>query len=70
MKKYIVIGPEDHPEPSQADVQWMWALVNPKKDQLVQSHNFGSGIPNIGHIATTAHTKGGFSWFISFSSYS
>lgn len=59
MSKYLVIPPDRKALPtSSAEIQWMWAIVNPKKDHLVQGHNFGIGIPNIGHIATTARTKG------------
>lgn len=64
MSKYLVIAPDRKLLPvSGAEIQWMWAIVNPKKDHLVQGHNFGLGIPNIGHITTTARTKGGITFF-------
>lgn len=59
MSKYLVISPSRKFLPiSSAEIQWMWAIVNPKKDHLIQGQNFGLGIPNIGQITTTARTKG------------
>jgi hypothetical protein len=60
MSKYLALHGNVRPETSGANVQWIWALVNPRKDLHGPTRNYGLGIPNIGNIATTAHTKGVF----------
>ncbi|KAL0639987.1 hypothetical protein Q9L58_000815 [Maublancomyces gigas] len=56
MSKYLVITPDRKLLPPGAEIQWIWAIVNPKKDNL-QGQKFGTGVPNIGHMTTTARTK-------------
>lgn len=52
MTKQVVEPPKELPR---AEVQWMWALINPNKEH---AQDGGLGIPNLGHIETTAQTKG------------
>lgn len=64
MSKHLVITPNRKIPPSDgADVEWMWAIFNPKKDNL-QGQKFGTGVPNIGQLTTTARTKGEIKFFL------
>lgn len=65
MSKYLVITPDRKLLPTSAEIQWIWAVVNPKRDNL-QGQKFGTGVPNIGHMTTTARTKGEIDFFLNF----